>query len=304
MDVKIKDYTGDHPLPGAQGTRVIVAGRPMILPNKSMPIVVQRLTARQIAAIPKDRYAVAVIESTGKLAVVPAMRVRGMSPLLRRLQQRRYLDRLNRFMRRRGQILPSMSGDGTPEYNTIIALAGQLSKEVETIYIRNRELNRNQKNPPPSDSGIFYSPIDEGKLSDCIKLIVNRFFGNNDKGKVCGREMKVGEFCLLIHCYFRRIKILKKEGLKPFCDYLEEKVFPEESKFTARTFNNYANDPNFVRVEEEFTSTTKLKINFRVHPEPSGKLLDAFHEVGWNFHNSAYFEELREMRKYIDEFKI
>jgi hypothetical protein len=46
---------------------VIVAGKPMRLPNKSVPIVVQKLTARQIAAIPKDRFAIAVIESAEEI---------------------------------------------------------------------------------------------------------------------------------------------------------------------------------------------------------------------------------------------
>jgi len=75
MDFKIKGFAGGHPLPGGQGTRVIVAGKPMFLPTRSTPIVVQKLTARQIAAIPRDRYAVAVIESTGKVAPIHATRM-------------------------------------------------------------------------------------------------------------------------------------------------------------------------------------------------------------------------------------
>ena len=304
MEYKTKIFAGGHPLTIGHGTRVILAGKPMFLPDRNTPIVVQRLTAHQIAAIPKDRYAVAVIEPTGKATAIPATRTGRGLPVPRRLQQRRYIERVRRLVGRRGNILPSVNSDGTQEFNTVIALLGQISHHVETIYIENRELSRNQTNPPPSDSGIFYPPIDEGKLSDCIKLIVNRFFGNDDKVKILGTEIKVGEFCLLTHCYFRRIKIMKNEALKPFCDYLEKKVFPEESKFTARTFNNYANDPNFMNAKDGFIDSEKLKINFNNHPVPCGKLLDVFHEVGWNFHHSDYFDELREMRKRIDEFKI
>lgn len=304
MDIKIKGFADGLPLPGGQGTRVIVAGKPMLLPNKSVPIVVQKLTARQIAAIPKDRFAIAVIESAGKVTSIPTMRT-GRGPIIaRNLQQRRSLDRFARFTWRRGHMLPSTSGDGTQDYNVVIALLNQAKQHVETVYIENRELKRSQLDPPPTDSGIFYPPIDENKLSDCIKLIVNRFFGNEDKVKIFNLEIKVGEFCLLMHCYFRRIKIMKNEALKPFSDYLEKKVFPEGSKFTARTFNNYANDPNFVKVKDDFIIPQKFDINFKVRPEPQRTLLNVFHEIGWNFHYSPYFDELREMRKCIDEFKI
>ena len=42
MDIKIKGFADGLPLPGGQGTRVIVEGKPMLLPNKSVPIVVQK----------------------------------------------------------------------------------------------------------------------------------------------------------------------------------------------------------------------------------------------------------------------
>ena len=45
------------------GTKVQMAGRSMFLPKTDVPIV-QQLTLDQIKAIPKDRFAVAVIEPT------------------------------------------------------------------------------------------------------------------------------------------------------------------------------------------------------------------------------------------------
>ena len=201
-------------------------------------------------------------------------------------------------------MLPSASRNGTEEFIAITMLWEEAYNHLKNIYIENRELYRGQLLPPPSNSDIFYPPIDEDKLSDCIKMIINQLFGNSDKIKIYSQKIKVGEFCLLMHCYFRRIKILKKEGLKPFSDYLEKKVFPEGSKFTARTFNNYANDPNYVNAKDGFIDSEKLEINFKKHPKPSGKLIDVFHEVGYNFHNSPYFDELREMRDNINNFKI
>lgn len=194
--------------------------------------------------------------------------------------------------------------DSTKEFATVVGLLDQVRQQVESIYIDNRVLSRNQKNAPPGDSGIFFPPIDEGKLSDCIRLIITQFFGDSDRGKICGRTTKLVEFCVLMFCYFTRIKILKNKALKPFCDFLAARVFTDESKFTARTFNNYANDPSFEKVKDGFTSSEKLKINFSHHPVPTGTLQDVFHEIGWNFHHSPYFDELREQKKNMVDFLI
>jgi len=198
----------------------------------------------------------------------------------------------------------SAKTDSTKEYATIVGLLNQVRQQVESIYIDNRVLSRNQKDAPPEDCGIFFPPIDEGKLSDCIRLIITQFFGDSDRGKICGRTTKLVEFCVLMFCYFTRIKILKNRALKPFSDFLAARVFTDESKFTARTFNNYANDPSFEKVKDGFTSSEKLKINFSRHPVPTGTLQDVFHEIGWNFHHSPYFDELREQKKNMVDFLI
>ena len=44
------------------GTKVTLAGRTAFLPNDDVPFVMQKLTMRQINAIPKDRFSVALIE--------------------------------------------------------------------------------------------------------------------------------------------------------------------------------------------------------------------------------------------------
>ena len=73
--------------------------------------------------------------------------------------------------------------------------------------------------------------------------------------------------------------------------------------FSSRTFTGYA-DKNKDAIQD-FTDSGKLKINFNVHAEPSGKpLQDAFHEIGYFFHTSKYFKHLREMRDNMKGFMI
>lgn len=294
------------------GTKVQMAGKTMYLPNRKVPRVVQKLTLAQIAAIPKDRYSVKVIGPIEPSQVTSATQNHCMLLSSHRANRvrLRYHARLSRttslnaskVQTKREKL--SAQTDSTKEYTAIIELLSQVRQQVDCIYIDNRKLRRNQKDAPPEDSGIFFPPIDECKLSDCIRQIINQFFGSGDKGRIYGRIIKLVEFCLLMFCYFTRIKILKNKALKPFSDYLAAKVFTDESKFTARTFNNYANDPGFEKVKEGFTNPEKLKINFNHHPEPTGTLQDVFHEIGWNFHHSPYFCELRKQKKNINDFQI
>ena len=44
------------------GTKVRMARKTMFLPNNDVPFVVQKLTMEQINAIPRDRFAVSMIE--------------------------------------------------------------------------------------------------------------------------------------------------------------------------------------------------------------------------------------------------
>ena len=291
------------------GTRVHLAGKIIYLPNRKVPRVVQKLTLDQIAAIPRDRYSVKVIEPMEPSKVTSVSKRRRMQLLARRERLRFHgcCGRANSLKVLKVQTIPeevSVETDRTKEYLTVIESLNLVIKETDRLYYENRELKRKLQIAPPEDSGIFFSPIDEGEMSDCIKKIILAFFGDNVIGKICGRIIKLVEFCLLMHCYFKYIHILKNKALKPFSDFLEKKVFPEESKFTARTFNNYANDPGFVKLENSFNDKTKPKINFNHHPIPTGTLQDVFHEIGWNFHHSPYFIKLREQKNNITGFDI
>lgn len=237
------------------------------LPTKDNPIIVQQLTQAQIDAIPRDRFAVAVIGPTKLTAptffVVP--------------------------------------GTGEQLFLTFITHLDELKKDGNDIFALIRNHTRNGGDDIPPENEMFLPPIDDNKMSDCIMRVILHFFGNNDKAKVHGYELKLSEFCVLIHYYFLRINVLKKNGRKPFCEYLEKKVFKKKLDFTLRTFNTHANNYDIYKLAD----TSALFMDFRYHaPKKEQPLQKVFHEVGWNFHNSPYFAELREMKRNAEKFLI
>ena len=296
-----------------KGTKVMLAGRMAFLPNERVPIVVQTLTEQQIAEIPRDKYAVTIVEtepaSTGHLASSTSI----VSPLTRR-----HMSRYRNLIRRKGRVRPSTGpsrAGGAKVYVTIITLLHQLLTQAENLYYTNRELRRENMTTPPPGSGIFLAPVDEGKMSDCINEIILKVFGDGDKGKVLNREIKLAEFCLLMHRYFIYIKILGNTARQPFSEYLENYVFEGEPRFTAKTFNNYANNEQYKeldlllnRMDSQAPRSQKEKgepgINFKYLPEATGKLQDAFQVIGHFFHNSPYFDELRKIQENVAKFKI
>ena len=297
---------GGPPNSRALGTKVTLAGRTAILPNDNVPFVVQRLTMGQINAIPKDRFAVSLIETPMAMAV-PGRggvgRSSGLKFQIKRQARPAKKDGVIRFVRK-PPVAIAAEVDGTKQYTAMITLIEQMKQNADSFLDTTLVLSRNQRNNPPEpDSGLFYSPIDDGSMSDCIKKAIAHFFGEKDTCKIYGKEYKPAVFCLLMHDYFIRMHILKNTTRTPFCEYLQKRVLKEEMMFTSRTFTGYAND--YKDTEQDFIDSGKLKFNFNVHPEPSGKpLQDAFHEIGHYFHTSGYFKRLREMRNNMKEFMI
>ena len=296
-----------HGLFRMQGTKVTLAGRTTYLPNADTPCVFQPLTAGQINAIPRDRFAVSLIEVPTWILMAGLGKKGQRSIALRGLQRMKALARTGVGMT--GYVrAPSgtfkVEIDGTKLYTTMITMADQLKADAESFYDINLKLSRNQRDTPPiPDSGLFYTPIDDGSMTDCIKKAIAHFFGEKDTCKIYGKEYKPVVFCLLMHDYFIRMHILKNTTRTPFCEYLQKRVLREEMMFTSRTFTGYAND--YKDIEQDFINPDKQKFNFNVHPEPSGRpLQDAFHEIGHYFHTSGYFKRLREMRDNMLEFKI
>lgn len=290
------------------GTKVTLAGRPAFLPNHDVPIVVQQLTKGQIEAIPKDRFTVSMVSRPGNILFAPSEHGGGAhSDSLGRIvvDLRPKQARLSRNHKFRKAIRSVSSGiEGTELYTAIISMADKIKSNAEGLYIENRQLTRDQVDAPPHDSCLFFPPIDDGRMADCIMQAIIHFFGEEDTCKIMGRKYNLPAFCLLMHGYFIRIGILRNVTRTPFCKYLQEYVLKAwRATFTSRTFTNYANEYN--KVELEFTRQDKLEIDFSVLPKQDSKhLQNAFHEVGHYFHTSQYFEDLRAIRDYLAKFKI
>ena len=268
---------GGRSMSRMQGTKVTLAGRTAFLPNDDVPFVMQKLTMGQINAIPKDRFSVALIEVPTRMGMAGTGRGgKGIKPP-------RLSYRAKDILRTGGgatgfvrapSVTVKVDDDGTKLHNTLISIAKQITEKTLV-------LSRNQRtDPPEQDSGLFYSPIDDGSMTDCIKKAIAHFFGEKETCKIVGKEYKPVAFCLLMHDYFIRMHIMKNTTRTPFCEYLLKHVLKEEMQFTSRTFTKYAQDHK--DAIQDFTDSGKLKINFNVHAEPSGKpLQDAFHEIGY-----------------------
>ena len=311
MDIGIKGPARGFIHSRPQGTKVELAGRTAFLPNAEVPLVVQKLTTAQIEAIPRERFAVSLIEKPSPLAMAKSGSGRKGRGLFSGVKMERaklpaFLfkgdDVISYVQKTSGTITDKPSG--TKEYITITALLSQVKQHVDDLYDYNLELSRNKRETSPDDDNLFYPPVDEGCMTKCIKKAIAHFFGNKETCKIAGKEYKLAAFCLLMHDYFIRMHILKNTTRTPFCNYLLKHVMKDcNTTFTSRTFTNYAKE--YKNVEEVFTGQDKLKINFNVHPEPSGKpLQDAFHEIGHFFHTSEYFKHLRDMRDNLAKFHI
>ena len=298
---------GGHGLSRMQGTKVTLAGRTAFLPNDDVPFVFQRLTAGQINAIPRDRFSVALIEVPTRMGMAgPGKKGRG-GMAVKGLQRMKDLSRtgggITGFVRKPSSVI-KVEEDGTKQYTAMITLIEQMKQNADSFLDTTLVLSRNQRNNPPEpDSGLFYSPIDDGSMSDCIKKAIAHYFGEKDTCKINGSEYKPAAFCLLMHDYFIRMHIMKNTTRTPFCEYLQKRVLKVEMMFTPRTFTNYAND--YKDVEQDFIDPSRMKFNFNTHPEANGKPLhEAFQEIGHFFHTSGYFKRLREMRDNMKGFMI
>ena len=302
-DMKIIDGPAGGIAPARMlGPKVEMAGRKMFLPNSDVKFVIQDLTLKQIKAIPKDRFTVEVIVPT--MPVMSNSDIRkghGAMPSLRK-QQRFPLggknDVIGLISKAVADVNP-IDAEVTKTFKTLIMLHGQEEETLNKAQELVRQIMRNQKDDPQPDSGIFFELINENELANCIQKIIKSYFGIGDTCKIMGQEYTLGEFCVLMHFYFIRIGIMENQARKPFSDYLQKKVFDGEDRFTAKTFNNYAN--KYEDVEGNFTHADWLPIDFETRPKTSGKIQDAFHEIGYIFHNSQYFKQLKKQQ---DRMKI
>lgn len=302
---------GGRALSRMQGTKVTLVGRTAFLPNDDVPFVMQKLTMGQINAIPKDRFAVSLIETPMAMAA-PGRggggRSSGLKFQIKRQARPAKRDGVIRFVRKPSGSI-AVESEGTRLYTAMVTLAKQVIQTADNMYHVNRELCRNNGGGSPSESTLFYEPIDEGRLSDCFMKIIVDYFGEDDRCKLYGHDFKLHEFCLFVHYYFRRIGIMKTNARQPFSEYVRKSVLKDGAAFTDKTFNNVAK--LYEDEEKEFTDKKMHEINFDFRPskdaksnKPLQQLLYAFQDIGYNFHNSDYFKNLRETRKRLNEFYL
>ena len=188
----------------------------------------------------------------------------------------------------------------------MIEMIDKLQKEMTSFRKEMLILNRKRHSGGLPPCNLFHYPIDEDKMAECILDRVNRFFHGDKTCDILDKEYNRMEFCVLVHIYFKYIGILKNKSCLSYSTYLQNKVFLDKSEFGERTYNTYANKDIFKNLEKELSNT---KVSFKVHPErpkvPDGKfLMRAFQEIGYAFHHSDYFDELRELNKTMQCFDI
>ena len=243
------------------------------MPNNNCPVVVRVAKRSEIKDIPSDRFSVTVIaslESPHKISDVD----NGEEKLLVAIRTTKMLERQLKSFRLgyRGQIRHGGGNGG-----------GEL---------------------PPCH--IFMAPINEDKLSDCIVQVMDDFFHDEKTCTICNMKITRMEFCVLMHIFFKNIGILKNKSRLPYSTYLQNKVFGGKSEFGVRSYNNYANDDRYQKLDKELEGK---KIDFKKHPKlpplsNENILFPAFQEIGWAFQHSDYFRELREIRKSMEDFNL
>ena len=154
-------------------------------------------------------------------------------------------------------------------------------------------------------NGIFHRLVDENKLADCIIQIMRHFFQGEKECKICNKDFNIYGFFLLLHFYFGYIHILENTKQLPFCGFLKDKVFAGEDRVNVRNFNIYANKDSYANFAQLLSKNKYINFNSRpMLPREKSEnfLLAPFQEIGWNFHNSPYFVELRREREKVNQF--
>ena len=292
-----------------QGIKILPPNKIVKLPNKPDSVVVQYLTVRQIDAIPKERYNVQVLTSM-KLAGRDRLKKQRLFMQSYRRHLRRYCDTdVKRIDFAIAKLFDKKQNESNLEelFLTMIKLSEQFQDTVGTFYTGYRKycLKHGPGDDGPSDIGLFFPPINENEMADCVKTIMDKYFRNQDTCIVCGVQYNMPEFCLLMHFLFQRFKLLKKTALQPFCLFLHKKVYPGKKLFTTKTLNNYAHRKALQDVKPGFTNQEPMSIDFSFRPvQKESSLKEAFQEIGWTFRKSVFFTKMREQKGNMHDMKF
>lgn len=200
--------------------------------------------------------------------------------------------------------LASKFDDDEGKLVTIMDIIGKAYTEMKDFRDNYRQEKRNggggDDDPPQYD--IFLPPINEDDMANCTLKVKDDYFGCNDTCMIGDMPWNITDFCLLMFLAFGRMHLLKNYSRKPFCEYLQHKVLMSDKQLKVKNFNNYANRPNYHRLEEELPKMPfNLDIRLSQHNNP---LFWACHEIGRSFHNSPYFHQLRDERENLKRFEL
>lgn len=195
--------------------------------------------------------------------------------------------------------------DGEEKLVTILDIIGKAYTEVRDFrngYRAKKKGNGGDGDDVPPDMGIFLDPINENEMADCTLQIKDSYFGSNDTCMISGQPCNLTDFCLLMFFAFGRMHLLKNLSRKPFCLFLQQKVFMDKKKPGVKNFNNYANRENYQSFEKKLPG---LPFDLSILPSPNnGFHYLACHEIGRAFHNTDYFKLLRTQRTNLKSFEL
>ena len=324
-----------YPLSG----ETLLAGKPLFLPTEQVPVVVQCLTSEQIAAIPKDLFSVDVIglehcveswdvvEKTCDypsdcevgIVVSGGSAIDGLTAAILRIyaHDERPIQSIDLEL-----TAPKRQDDGHACESSVLGVdkiddgsdeekrfvvAVELLKEAISIMNDLRSSHResvmrsigNSTSTP--DRGIFSAAIDENLLANAVLNVKNQFFGNNATFMRNGKTYKIMDFSFLTLLVLKRMGIVTNNLRKPYCEFLQEKVFMAKTP-NVRSFNNCANQEAHKRIEELLP---KLKFGFLTKTPPDesrNELYLVCHEIGQAFHETDYFKKLRMQKNCLNDF--
>ena len=142
----------------------------------------------QINAIPKDQFAVSLMDPSMPVMSIAGDRKGGGKSLAIRIRQRHQVagskgvgsKGVVGFITQDPSKMINVGIDSTKEFTALISLINQAGQKADMLRGKYRQLSRTVTETPPTESGIFYAPIDEDELSDCILKITERFYGTSE----------------------------------------------------------------------------------------------------------------------------
>ena len=144
-----------------------------------------------------------------------------------------------------------------------------------------------------SNSGLFQSFVDPGKLASSFWEIFVKFFGIEPEARLTGRSKTIVDFAaylfLLVEHEGLGSQTFGIKGRKPFFEFVRDRVIPALT-MTPRTFNNYIKAMDGFRkmLEQEPKGSDFRQARWNNTPH-----IGNYRTISDYFHNTPYYEELK-----------